>query len=90
MGHVSQESDPTEVGSPGTEDPACQKAVAGEAKVPLLQHFGSDFVEMFVESEQPESGICSPRLRKNAPCIVFIDEIDAVARRRARALEVPI
>ena len=70
------------VGSPGTGKTLIAKAVAGEAGVPFFSISGSDFVEMFV-------GVGASRVRdlfedakKNAPCIVFIDEIDAVARRR--------
>ena len=70
------------VGPPGTGKTLLAKAVAGEAGVPFFSISGSDFVEMFV-------GVGASRVRdlfedakKNAPCIVFIDEIDAVARRR--------
>ena len=70
------------VGPPGTGKTMLAKAVAGEAGVPFFSISGSDFVEMFV-------GVGASRVRdlfedakKNAPCIVFIDEIDAVARRR--------
>lgn len=70
------------VGPPGTGKTLIAKAVAGEAGVPFFSISGSDFVEMFV-------GVGASRVRdlfqdakKNAPCIVFIDEIDAVARRR--------
>ncbi len=73
-------------GSPGTGKTLLAKAVAGEAKVPFFSISGSDFVEMFV-------GVGASRVRdlfetakKNAPCIVFIDEIDAVARRRGAGL----
>lgn len=74
------------VGSPGTGKTLLAKAVAGEAGVPFFSISGSDFVEMFV-------GVGASRVRdlftdakKNAPCIVFIDEIDAVARRRGSGL----
>ena len=74
------------VGPPGTGKTLLAKAVAGEAKVPFFSISGSDFVEMFV-------GVGASRVRdlfqdakKNAPCIIFIDEIDAVARRRGSGL----
>lgn len=73
-------------GPPGTGKTLLAKAVAGEAKVPFFSISGSDFVEMFV-------GVGASRVRdlfadakKNAPCIVFIDEIDAVARRRGAGM----
>ena len=73
-------------GHPGTGKTLLAKAVAGEAGVPFFSISGSDFVEMFV-------GVGASRVRdlfadakKNAPCIVFIDEIDAVARRRGTGL----
>ena len=73
-------------GPPGTGKTLLAKAVAGEAGVPFFSISGSDFVEMFV-------GVGASRIRdlfqdakKNAPCIVFIDEIDAVARRRGSGL----
>ncbi len=74
------------VGSPGTGKTLLAKAVAGEAGVPFFSISGSDFVEMFV-------GVGASRVRdlfedakKNSPCIVFIDEIDAVARRRGTGM----
>ena len=74
------------VGPPGTGKTYISKAVAGEANVPFFSISGSDFVEMFV-------GVGASRVRdlfgeakKNAPCIVFIDEIDAVGRRRGAGL----
>ena len=74
------------VGPPGTGKTLLAKAIAGEAGVPFFSISGSDFVEMFV-------GVGASRVRdlfgeakKNAPCIVFIDEIDAVARRRGAGL----
>ena len=74
------------VGPPGTGKTLLAKAVAGEAGVPFFYISGSDFVEMFV-------GVGASRVRdlfedakKNAPCIVFIDEIDAVARRRGTGM----
>ncbi len=73
-------------GRPGTGKTLLAKAIAGEAKVPFFSISGSDFVEMFV-------GVGASRVRdlfadakKNAPCIVFIDEIDAVARKRGTGL----
>ncbi len=74
------------VGPPGTGKTLLAKAVAGEAAVPFFSISGSDFVEMFV-------GVGASRVRdlfedakRNAPCIVFIDEIDAVARRRGTGM----
>ena len=74
------------VGPPGTGKTLLAKAVAGEAEVPFFTISGSDFVEMFV-------GVGASRVRdlfedakKNAPCIIFIDEIDAVARRRGTGM----
>ncbi len=73
-------------GAPGTGKTLLAKAIAGEAKVPFFSISGSDFVEMFV-------GVGASRVRdlfadakKNSPCIVFIDEIDAVARRRGTGM----
>ena len=73
-------------GSPGTGKTLLAKAIAGEANVPFFSISGSDFVEMFV-------GVGASRVRdlflnakRNAPCIVFIDEIDAVARRRGTGM----
>ncbi|WP_297430847.1 AAA family ATPase, partial [Clostridium sp.] len=74
------------VGPPGTGKTLLAKAVAGEAKVPFFSLSGSDFVEMFV-------GVGASRVRdmfeqgkKNSPCIIFIDEIDAVGRHRGAGL----
>ncbi|MCX7990946.1 MAG: ATP-dependent zinc metalloprotease FtsH [Proteobacteria bacterium] len=74
------------VGSPGTGKTLLAKAIAGEAGVPFFSISGSDFVEMFV-------GVGASRVRdlfdtakKNAPCIIFIDEIDAVGRQRGAGL----
>merc|ERR1711883_46037 len=74
------------VGPPGTGKTLLARAVAGEAEVPFFNISGSDFVEMFV-------GVGASRVRdmfdqgkKNAPCIIFIDEIDAVGRSRGAGL----
>ena len=74
------------VGSPGTGKTLLARAVAGEAGVPFFSISGSDFVEMFV-------GVGAARVRdlfiqgkKNAPCLIFIDEIDAVGRQRGAGL----
>ena len=74
------------VGSPGTGKTLLARSIAGEAKVPFFSISGSDFVEMFV-------GVGASRVRdmfeqgkKNAPCIIFIDEIDAVGRQRGAGL----
>src|SRR4028119_896958 len=74
------------IGPPGTGKPVPARAIAGEADVPFFSISGSDFVEMFV-------GVGASRVRdmfeqgkKNAPCIIFIDEIDAVGRRRGAGL----
>src|SRR5690606_28139195 len=74
------------VGSPGTGKTLLARAIAGEAKVPFFSISGSDFVEMFV-------GVGASRVRdmfetakKHAPCILFIDEIDAVGRLRGAGL----
>ena len=73
-------------GSPGTGKTLLAKAIAGDAKVPFFTISGSDFVEMFV-------GVVASRVRdmfaqakKAAPCIIFIDEIDAVGRSRGAGL----
>ncbi len=74
------------VGAPGTGKTLLAKAVAGEANVPFFSISGSDFVEMFV-------GVGASRVRdlfkvakENSPCIIFIDEIDAVGRQRGAGL----
>jgi len=74
------------IGPPGTGKTLLARAIAGEAKVPFFTISGSDFVEMFV-------GVGASRVRdmfetakKNAPCIIFIDEIDAVGRQRGAGL----
>ncbi len=73
-------------GSPGTGKTLLAKAVAGEAQVPFFSISGSDFVEMFVGVGASRVRDMFDEAKKNAPCIVFIDEIDAVARRRGTGL----
>lgn len=70
------------VGPPGTGKTLLAKAVAGEANVPFFSMSGSEFVEMFVGVGASRVRDLFARARKNAPCIVFIDEIDAVGRKR--------
>ena len=74
------------VGPPGTGKTLLAKAVAGEAQVPFYSLSGSDFVEMFVGVGASRVRDLFAEAKKNAPCIVFIDEIDAVARRRGSGL----
>lgn len=74
------------VGPPGTGKTLLAKAVAGEAGVPFLSISGSDFVEMFVGVGASRVRDLFSEAKKNAPCIVFIDEIDAVARRRGTGM----
>ena len=74
------------VGPPGTGKTMLAKAVAGEAGVPFFSISGSDFVEMFVGVGASRVRDLFAEAKKNAPCIVFIDEIDAVARRRGSGL----
>ena len=73
-------------GPPGTGKTLLAKAVAGEAKVPFFTISGSDFVEMFVGVGASRVRDLFAEAKKNAPCIVFIDEIDAVARRRGTGM----
>ena len=73
-------------GPPGTGKTLLAKAVAGEAGVPFFSISGSDFVEMFVGVGASRVRDLFEEAKKNAPCIVFIDEIDAVARRRGTGL----
>ncbi len=74
------------VGPPGTGKTLLAKAVAGEAKVPFFSISGSDFVEMFVGVGASRVRDLFAEAKKNSPCIVFIDEIDAVARRRGSGM----
>lgn len=74
------------VGPPGTGKTLLAKAVAGEAKVPFFSISGSDFVEMFVGVGASRVRDLFTQAKKNAPCIVFIDEIDAVGRQRGSGL----
>ena len=73
-------------GPPGTGKTLLAKAIAGEANVPFFSISGSDFVEMFVGVGASRVRDLFEEAKKNAPCIVFIDEIDAVARRRGTGL----
>ncbi len=74
------------VGSPGTGKTLLAKAVAGEAKVPFFAISGSDFVEMFVGVGASRVRDMFDQAKKSAPCIIFIDEIDAVGRQRGAGL----
>ena len=74
------------VGPPGTGKTLLAKAVAGEAGVPFFSLSGSDFVEMFVGVGASRVRDLFAEAKKNAPCIIFIDEIDAVARKRGSGL----
>ena len=73
-------------GSPGTGKTLLAKAIAGEAKVPFFTISGSDFVEMFVGVGASRVRDMFDQAKKNAPCIIFIDEIDAVGRQRGAGL----
>src|SRR5512136_3008357 len=74
------------VGSPGTGKTLLAKAIAGEAKVPFFSISGSDFVEMFVGVGAARVRDMFENAKKHAPCIIFIDEIDAVGRQRGAGL----
>ncbi|MGE5582737.1 MAG: ATP-dependent zinc metalloprotease FtsH [Bacillota bacterium] len=74
------------IGSPGTGKTLLAKAVAGEAGVPFFSISGSDFVEMFVGVGASRVRDLFDQAKKNAPCIVFVDEIDAVGRQRGAGL----
>src|SRR4030067_844961 len=73
-------------GSPGTGKTLIAKAIAGEAKVPFFSISGSDFVEMFVGVGASRVRDMFEQAKKHAPCIIFIDEIDAVGRQRGAGL----
>ncbi|MBZ9753651.1 AAA family ATPase, partial [Deinococcus sp. HMF7604] len=75
------------VGPPGSGKTLLAKAVAGEARVPYFSISGSDFVEMFVGVGAARVRDLFDQARKSAPCIVFIDEIDAVGRKRGVSLQ---
>ncbi|HZF84367.1 MAG TPA: ATP-dependent metallopeptidase FtsH/Yme1/Tma family protein, partial [Burkholderiaceae bacterium] len=74
------------VGPPGTGKTLLAKSIAGEAKVPFFSISGSDFVEMFVGVGAARVRDMFENAKKNAPCIIFIDEIDAVGRQRGAGL----
>jgi cell division protease FtsH len=74
------------VGPPGTGKTLLARAIAGEAKVPFFSVSGSDFVEMFVGVGASRVRDLFEQAKKHAPCIVFVDEIDAVGRRRGAGL----
>jgi cell division protease FtsH len=74
------------IGSPGTGKTLLAKAIAGEANVPFFSISGSDFVEMFVGVGASRVRDLFEQAKSNAPCIIFLDEIDAVGRRRANDL----
>ena len=74
------------VGPPGTGKTLLAKAVAGEANVPFFSISGSDFVEMFVGTGASRVRDMFKNAQKSAPCIVFIDEIDAVGRQRGAGM----
>ena len=74
------------VGPPGTGKTLLARAIAGEAKVPFFSISGSDFVEMFVGVGASRVRDMFDQAKKHAPCIIFIDEIDAVGRHRGAGL----
>jgi cell division protease FtsH len=74
------------IGPPGTGKTLLAKAMAGEAKVPFFSISGSDFVEMFVGVGASRVRDLFKQAREKAPCIIFIDEIDAIGRARGKGL----
>src|SRR5581483_5858563 len=74
------------VGPPGTGKTLLSRAVAGEAGVPFFSISGSEFVEMFVGVGASRVRDLFDQAKRNAPCIVFVDEIDAVGRQRGAGL----
>jgi len=74
------------VGPPGTGKTLLARAIAGEANVPFFTISGSDFVEMFVGVGASRVRDMFEQAKKNSPCIIFIDEIDAVGRHRGAGL----
>src|SRR6185312_9027906 len=74
------------IGPPGTGKTLLARAIAGEAKVPFFSISGSDFVEMFVGVGASRVRDMFEQAKKRAPCIIFIDEIDAVGRHRGAGL----
>ena len=77
------------VGEPGTGKTLLAKAIAGEADVPFFSISGSDFVEMFVGVGASRVRDLFKQAKDNSPCIIFLDEIDAVGRRRGSGFSVP-
>lgn len=77
-------------GPPGTGKTLLAKAAAGEANVPFLSISGSDFVEVFAGMGAKRVRELFAEARKNAPCIVFIDEIDAVGKKRGEGVGVSL
>src|SRR5688500_9946646 len=74
------------VGSPGTGKTLLAKAIAGEADVPFFSICGSDFVEMFVGVGAARVRDLFKQARESSPCIIFLDEVDAVGRRRGSGM----